>query len=150
MKKLTLIASLITSLCLLSCSNDGGKAAGLVPRTAAKLKASPDFKLEHTTPSGVKCYVREITRETAATIAADSRDSHFLEKHKQPYLQVFVCNDRIVDLRAMKEGDSTLNTQQANDVFAWGLKRAMAADGADKEQEATAKMRGISLGQRYY
>jgi hypothetical protein len=149
MKKLTLIASLITSLCLLSCSNDGGKAAGLVPRMVAKLEAS-EFKLEHTTPSGIKCYVREITRETAATIAPDSRDSHFLEKHKQPYLQVFVCNDRIVDLRAMKEGDSTLNTQQANDVFAWGVKRGLAADGADKEQEAAVKRTGISLGQRYY
>src|SRR6185436_6005119 len=113
MKKLTVIASLVTSLSLFGCSNDGGKGPGLVPRTAAKLAASPEFKLEHTTPSGVKCYVREITRETAATIAPDSRDSHFLEKHKQPYLQVFVCNDRIVDLRAMKEGESTLNTQQA-------------------------------------
>ena len=150
MKKLTLITSFITSLCIFGCSNDGSKPASLVPRTAAKLETSPEFKLEHTTPSGVKCYVREITRETAATIAPDSRDSHFLEKHKQPYLQVFVCNDRIVDLRAIKEGDYPLNTQQANDVFAWGVKRAMAADGADKEQEATAKMRGISLGQRYY
>jgi hypothetical protein len=149
MKKLTLIASLVMSLCLFGCCNDGGKGAGLVPRTAAKLEAS-EFKLEHTTPSGIKCYVREITRETAATIVPDSRDSHFLEKHKQPYLQVFVCNDRIVDLRAMKEGDSTLSTQQANDVFAWGVKRAMAADGADKEQEAAAKRTGISLGQRYY
>jgi hypothetical protein len=150
MKKLTLIASLITSLCLLGCSNDGGKAAGLVPRTAAKLAASPEFKLEDTTPTGVKCYVREITRETAKTIAPDSRDSHFLEKHKQPYLLVFVCNNRIVDLRAMKEGDSTLSIEQYNDVTRFGVKRAMAADGADKEQEATAKMRGISLGQRYY
>ena len=150
MKKLTLIASLIISFCLLSCSNDDGKTAGLVPRTAAKLAASPDFKLENTTPSGVKCYVQEITRETANTIAADSRDSHFLEKHKQPYLLVFVCNNRIVDLRAMKEGDSTLTIEQYNDVTRFGVKRAMAADGTDKEQEATAKMRGISLGQRYY
>jgi hypothetical protein len=150
MKKLTLIASLIMSLCIFSCSNAGGNAAGLVPRSAAKLAASPDFKLEHTTPSGVKCYVREITRETANTIAPDSRDSHFLEKHKQPYLQVFVCNDRIVDLRSIKEGEWPLNTQQANDVFAWGVKRGLAADGADKEQEAAVKRTGISLGQRYY
>src|SRR5262249_39476712 len=141
MKNLTALASLITSLFLLACSRE---SAGLVPRAAAKLEAS-EFRLEHTTPSGVKCYVREITRETANTISADSRDGHFLEKHKQPYLQVFVCNARIVDLRAIKEGEYPLNTQQANDVFAWGVKRGMAADGADKEQEATAKMRGISL-----
>jgi hypothetical protein len=73
-----------------------------------------------------------------------------LEKHKQPYLLVFVCNNRIVDLRATKEGGSTLSIEQYNDVTRFGMKRAMAADGADKEQEATAKMRGISLGQRYY
>jgi len=150
MKKLTLIASLITSFCLLSCSNDDGKTAGLVPRTAAKLAASPDFKLEDTTPTGVKCYVREITRDTVATIGPDSRDGHFLERHKQSYLLVFVCNNRIVDLRAMKEWDSTLSIEQYNDVTRFGVKRAMAADGADKEQEATAKTRGISLGQRYY
>jgi hypothetical protein len=146
MKNLTALASLIMSLCLFGCSRE---TAGLVPRTAAKLETS-EFNLEHTTPSGVKCYVREITRETAAAIPPDSRDGHFLEKHKQPYLQVFVCNARIVDLRAIKEGEWPLNTQQASDVFAWGVKRGMAADGADKEQEATAKMRGISLGQRYY
>jgi hypothetical protein len=150
MKKLTLIASLIASLSLLGCSNDDHKAAGLVPRTAAKLAASPDFKLEHTTPTGVKCYVREITRETANSITPDGRDSHFLERHKQPYLLVFVCHNRIVDLRAMKEGDSTLSIEQYNDVTRFGVKRAMAADGSDKEQEATAKMRGISLGQSYY
>jgi len=138
------------SLCLFGCSDEAGKAAGLVPRTAAKLAASPDFKLEDTTPSGVKCYVREITRETANTIAPDCRDSHFLEKHKQPFLLVFVCNNRIVDLRATKEGGSTLTIEQYNDVTRFGMKRAMAADGADKEQEATAKLRGVSLGQRYY
>jgi hypothetical protein len=148
MKKPTLIASLVISLCLFGCSK-GGKA-GLVPGTAADLAASPEFKLEHTTPSGVKCYIREITREVAATIAADSRDGHFLEKHKQPYLQVFVCNDKIVDVRALKEGNRALNTQQATDVFAWGVKRAMAADGADKAMDAEAQRRSIQLGQPRY
>jgi len=111
MKKPTLIASLLISLCLFGCSK-GGKT-GLVPSTAADLAASPEFKLEHTTPSGVKCYVREITREIAATIAADSRDSHFLEKHTQPYLLVFVCNDRIVDQRENDIGKGMINAQQA-------------------------------------
>jgi len=146
MKKPTLIASLVISLCLFGCSK-GGKA-GLVPSRAAELAASPEFKLENTTPSGVKCYVREITPEIAATIAADSRDSHFLEKHQQPYLLVFVCNDQIVDMK--EPGNRALNAQQASDMFAWGVKRAMAADGADKAQDAAAKRTGIQLGQPRY
>jgi hypothetical protein len=146
MKKPILIVSLVISLALFGCSEGGG----LVPRTAGELAASPEFKLEHTTPSGVKCYVREITREMANTIPADSRDSHFLEKHKQPYLQVFVCNEKIVDVRALKEGNRALNTQQAMEMTAWGTKRGMAADGVDKAMEADAVRRSIHLGQRYY
>lgn len=145
MKKPTLIASLVISLCLFGCSK-GGKG-GLVPSTVADLAASPEFKLEHTTPSGVKCYVREITPEIAATIAADSRDSHFLEAHKPPYLLVFVCNDKIVDLRENNIGKGMINAQQASDMFAWGMKRAMAADGADKAMDAEAQRRSIQLGQ---
>lgn len=139
MKTPVLIASLLISLFLFGCSREGGKA-GLVPRKAAEVAASPDFNLEYTTPSGVKCYVREITREVANTIAADSRDSHFFRRHKQSYLEVFVCNDRIVDLQA---GDQSLSAQQFGDTMAWGVKRAMAADGADKEQEAAAKRRAL-------
>ena len=95
-------------------------------------------------------YVREITREMANTIVTDSRDSHFLEKHKQPYLLVFVCNDKIVDVRALKEGNRALNTQQAIEITAWGTKRGMAADGTDKAMEAEARRRAIHLGQSYY
>src|SRR5262245_28008517 len=100
MRNPILIAPLVISLCWLGCSKKAGEAGGLVPGTAADLAASPDFTLEHTTPNGVQCYVREITREIAKEIPANSRDRHFLEQHKEPFLAVFVCNDRIVDMKA--------------------------------------------------
>src|SRR5258708_25878516 len=57
---------------------------------------SPDFKLEHTTESGLKCYVRELTPEIAGTIAHDSRDHHFFEDRSEEHTSELQSPDHLV------------------------------------------------------
>jgi hypothetical protein len=127
------------------CSKEGGssgKAKGLVPDTAAELTASPEFKLEHTTESGVKCYVRELTPEVAGAIASDSRDHHFFEERKHPYLVVFVFNEKIVDMKEVNAENPVFTSQQSSEVFAWASQRAMKADEMDKQVEEMLRKAG--------
>jgi hypothetical protein len=145
MKIPTLIVSLVTALCIVGCSKEGGssgKAKGLVPATVAELTASPDFKLEHTTESGIKCYVRELTPEVASTIAEDSRDDHFLERRKRPYLFVVVLDGKMVDFTEISAENPVFNTQQSGEVFAWGASRSLKADDFDKELQEMLKKAG--------
>lgn len=77
----------------------GGKSNGLVPNTAAGVAASPDFKLDHTTKSGLKIYSRELTPEIAKTISVDSPDFRFLQGDQQhiSFFLVLIRGGRIVD-----------------------------------------------------
>ena len=142
MKIPTLIVLLVVCLCLPGCSKGGGssgKAKGLVPGTVAELAASAEFKLEHTTESGVKCYVRELTPEVVGGIAPDSRDHHFLEERKHPYLVVFVCTDKIVDMKEVSAENPVYTAKQSSEVFAWGAQRGMKTDEMDKQVEEMLK-----------
>jgi hypothetical protein len=132
MKIPTLIVSLVTALCIVGCSKEGssGKAKGIVPATAAEVAAIPEFKLEHTTKSGVKCYVRQITPEVARTITEKSPDYDYLEDREQPYLLVIVYNDKIIDLAAENSG---LTTEQGLEVAAWSMKKTMSEDKVMQE-----------------
>jgi len=127
MKIPSLAASLLVAVCLIGCSKSGGKAKGMVPATAAELAAIPEFKLEHTTKSGVKCYVREISAEVAKTITERSPDHPFLsdENPDKPYLLVVVNNGKICDLTAE---DSGLTMEQGLEVSAWAIGKLLAED----------------------
>jgi hypothetical protein len=99
MKTPLLIVSVMTVLCLLGCSKEGGKSQGLVPATGAKVMASSDYKLEHTTKSGIKCYVRALTPEVGRSITPDNRDHQFLQGDEKTffYLLVPIRDGKIMD-----------------------------------------------------
>ena len=87
---------LFTALCLLGCSREGGASKSgtqrLVPATAAEVAASPDFKLEFTTKSGIRCYARALTREVARSIPDRSSDLEFLEGAERGHVLVGSTN----------------------------------------------------------
>ena len=97
-----IILSLITALCFAGCSKEGSsssKAKRLVPATAAEVTASPDFKLEYTTKTGVKLYVRELTPEIATnSIGVNTPDFEFLNSYDQGlcYLLVPIRDGKII------------------------------------------------------
>jgi len=101
MKLTIVIGSLVTALCLIGCSEEGGSsgtAKRLVPTKAAEVTGSPDYKFERTTKSGIQCYVRPLTPEVVATIPADSPDRGFLMAGATPYFLVPIRDDKIVAL----------------------------------------------------
>ncbi len=98
----TIIVSLFATLCIISCSKQSGmvsKSKGLVPVTAVEVATSPDFKLEYTTTSGLKLYVRELAPEIAKTISVDSPDFKFLQGDRQHvcFFLVLIRGGKIVD-----------------------------------------------------
>lgn len=97
--KALLILSLFATLCVIGCSKEGGSSRALVPATGEKVMASPDYKLEHTTKSGIKCYVRPLTPEVARAITADNRDHQFLQGDEKTsfYLLVPLRDGKIMD-----------------------------------------------------
>jgi hypothetical protein len=82
MKTTAIITIIATALCLCGCSKETasskGDVPGIVPATAAEVIASPQFKLEHTTRSGVKCYTRVVTSEEYRAISEKSADRNYL------------------------------------------------------------------------
>jgi len=121
----TIIVSLVATLCLFGCSNEGGsstKAKRLVPGTAAEVVASPDYKLEHTTRSGLRLYVRELTPEIAKTITGDSPDYEFLQGDEQSpyYFLVLVRDGKIIDTEAATDG---LKPEDAGEIMGFTMKR---------------------------
>jgi hypothetical protein len=95
------ILSLIAMLCFMGCSKGSGsssKAKRLVPATAAEVIASPEYKLEYTTKSGLKIYVRELTPEMARSIPVNSPDFEFLNSDKPSfcYLAVSIRVGKII------------------------------------------------------
>jgi hypothetical protein len=122
MKKTTVIASLIVMLCFIGCSPEGsssGNSAHLVPPTAAKVMASPDYKLEHTTESGIKCYVRPLAPELARTISVDNPYFEFLKGDDTSpyYLLVLVRNGKLLDKEAAAGGAMTETDEQEVESF---------------------------------
>jgi hypothetical protein len=121
MKATTLIGSLFTALCLMSCSSGDDasvKAKRLVPTDAAEIASSPDYKFERTTKSGIKCYVRPLTPEVVASIPGDSPDREFLTTGKNPYFMVPIREDKILKL----------NKEESAEVAAFMVERMIAGD----------------------
>jgi hypothetical protein len=121
----TIIVSLIAALCLIGCSKEGGsstKTKRLVPATAAEVMASPDYKLEHTTKSGLKLYVRELTPEIAKPITVDSPDYEFLQGDEQSpyYFLVLIRDGKIIDTDA---ADDNLKPADAGEIMGFTMKR---------------------------
>ena len=108
MKTHAIVASLVAMLCFVGCSKEGGssskssKSKRLVPATAAEVIASSDYKLEHTTKSGIQCYVRPLTPEIAKTVSEDSPDYEFLngDEVSPYYFLVLIRNGKIIDADA--------------------------------------------------
>jgi hypothetical protein len=121
MKTPIILVSLLSSLCLAGCSGNAGPSPRLVPATAAEVMASPEFRLAHTTRSGIRCYVREISPEIARAIPQNSPDRAFLADDEKPYLLVVVREGRIVDLTAAETG---LSTREGLEVATYSMKRA--------------------------
>jgi len=127
MKNRTIIVSLIAALCLLGCSKEGGsssKSKRLVSATAAEVMASSDYKLEHTTESGIKCYVRPLTPEIAKTVKDDSPDHEFLNGDEESpyYFLVLIRNGKIIDGEAALAGAMT--AAEAIEVMGFVMARA--------------------------
>jgi hypothetical protein len=138
MKIPTIIISLIIAVGLLACSKQGDsttsedgsaasvsspKSKSLVPATAADVVASPDYKLEHTTKSGIQCYVRPLTPEIAKSVHDDSRDEEFLngEDTSAPYFLVLIRNGKIIDTEAATDGAMT--GSESGEVMGFIVKR---------------------------
>lgn len=112
MKELTLVLSVVAMLCLIGCSKEGGSSSKhkrLVPKTAAEVMASTDYKLEHTTKSGIQCYVRPLTPEIAKTVSEDSPDHGYLygDDDSPYYFLVLIRNGKIIDDEAASAGAMT-------------------------------------------
>src|SRR5688572_27365544 len=93
----TVIVLLLAMLCLVGCSKKTASASNpqrLVPRTAAEVIAAPDYRLEHTTKSGMQFYVRDLTPQIAQSISANSPDQEFLNGNEQsPYYFLVMIRD---------------------------------------------------------
>lgn len=97
MKKTLVVGSLVTAFCLAGCSGDSHEEVKrLVPTSASEVTASPDYKFERTTKSGIKVYVRQLSPEMVNAIPPNSPDRAFLSKGDKPYFVVPIRDDKIV------------------------------------------------------
>lgn len=141
MKTHAIIVSFIVMLCFIGCSKEGGgssaKTKRLVPATAAEVMASPDYKLEHTTKTGIKLYVRELTPEIAKTIGFDSPDHEFLQGDDQSpyYFLVMIRDGKIIDTEAA--GAGALKAEETGELMGFMMKRNKGFQ--DMMKEATKK-----------
>ncbi|TAK96063.1 MAG: hypothetical protein EPO07_14865 [Verrucomicrobia bacterium] len=132
-------SSILVMLLLVGCSKKSDSSANLarlVPASAVELTKNPEFKLEHTTKSGVRCYVRALTPEQAKVIPEKSSDHNFLTEGEKPYLLVPVFQDKIIDLTADETG---LTTEQGLEVAAWAMAKMMSED---KQMQEMLKQAG--------
>jgi len=115
MKIPSIIVLLVALSCLVGCSdNSSNNSMLLVPPNAAKVLKSPSYRLEHTTASGIKCYVRPLVPEIARTISVDNPDFEYLrgDDINPYYLLVLIRNNKIIDKEAA-EGGALTDTDQA-------------------------------------
>ena len=97
---------------MVGCSKEDAAASKpqrLVPTTAAEVKASPGYKLERTTASGIQCYVRPLTPEIARSIPMESPEYEYLKGDDQSpyYLLVLIRKEKIIDTEAASAGAMT-------------------------------------------
>jgi hypothetical protein len=133
MKKATTVISLISVL--IGCSKDAGssgKSKRLVPATAAEVVASPDYKLEHITQSGIKCYVRRLTPEIARTVSVDSRDYEFLngDERSALYFLVLIRDWKILETESTSRA---MSPAEANEVMSSVMKMQDMLEEAGKK-----------------
>ena len=124
MKTATIMVSLIATMGLVSCSKEtAAKPKRIVPATAAEITVSPDYKLEHTTKSGIKCYVRSLTPDLGKSIAINSPDYEFLNGEDQNayYFLVLIRNDKIIDAESAAAGAMTAS--DGSEVLTFVIKR---------------------------
>jgi len=108
MNKTYWLVVLAVVLCAAGCSKQAGaskgKVPGIVPATAEAVLASPQFKLEHTTRNGIKCYTRPVTPEEYHAIAEKSADKTYLRgQGGQAFLLVPVRDGNIIPLKDQDE-----------------------------------------------
>ena len=105
------IFALIALLFLFGCSkeSESGKpkrvGRSYVPDNAAEVAASRDFKLEHSTKSGIQYYVCPLQQDIAKSISFDSPDYKFLTPASNPFFLVPVRNEQIVDLNTAEAAE---------------------------------------------
>jgi hypothetical protein len=119
------IVLLIGILTVVGCSKEGGKSSRrLVPATGAAVMASPDCKLEHTTKSGIKCYVRPLTPEVGRAITPDNQDHPFLQGDEEEgfYLLVPIRGDKIMDGEAAE-----MNPADSVEIMTFTVNKSKAA-----------------------
>lgn len=124
MKALSIFLVILT-LVLVGCSKESGKSSKrLVPATGAAVIASPDFKLEHTTKSGIKCYVRPLTLEVGRAITPNNQDHPFLQGDEEEgfYLLVPIRGDKIMDGEAAE-----MNPADSVEIMTFTVNKSKAA-----------------------
>ena len=126
MKIPTILVALVATCCFIGCSNEDsspGNSMLLVPPTAAKVIAATGYTLEHTTESGIKCYVRPLTPEIARTITVDNPDFEFLhgDDVSPYYLLVLIRNGKIIDTEAAAHG--AMSAAEGDEVASFVAKR---------------------------
>lgn len=91
----------------------------LVPPNAAKVLKSPSYHLEHTTPGGIKCYVRPLIPDIARAIPMDSPDFEYLKGDdiNPYYLLVLIRNNKIIDKEAAEAGALSESDQAEIESF---------------------------------
>ncbi|MEO6183396.1 MAG: hypothetical protein ABIP71_09905 [Verrucomicrobiota bacterium] len=105
------IFALIALLFLFGCSkeSESGKpkrvGRSYVPTNAAEVAASRDFKLEHSTKSGIQYYVCPLQQEIVKSISFDSPDYTYLIPASNPFFLVPVRNGQIVDLNTAEAAE---------------------------------------------
>ena len=106
----------------------------LVPTTAAEIAASPEFKLDYTFESGIRCYSREISPAVARSIPKGSPDRAFLagdlSTGEQPYLMAFAYKGKVF---ALSTENPDLTEKQTWEPIAWSMTKAVSEDKKRKE-----------------
>ena len=86
--------------------------------------ASPEYKLEQTTTSGLKLYTKPLASEVAQSIPIDNPDADHVEgdaKHSY-YFLVVIRDGKIVGKK------NELTMEQAGEVTGFVMQKAIAAD----------------------
>jgi hypothetical protein len=112
MKSALITLSVLSALLVAGCSRENNSTAvpkrvgrSYVPTSAAEVAASPSFKLEHTTASGIQYFVCPLPQEIARSISVDSSDYRFLNQGNAPFFLVPIRDGKIVELNATEAAE---------------------------------------------
>jgi hypothetical protein len=112
MKTYAIILTAVTVLCLGGCSKQSGSSSSkqrYVPESGQVIMSSPEWKLDLTTKTGLKCYVKTVPEEVRKIIATDfdHPDHEYLQEPSEPsqpaYFLVMIRNGSIIDELAPEE-----------------------------------------------